>query len=46
MSGPEKATLIIGLAVVAMLAFNWALWRRIKAVLREAKKREGGDPGR
>lgn len=39
MSGAEKAALIIALAVVALVAFNVALWRRMKAVLRDAKAR-------
>ena len=39
MSGGEKATLIIALAVVALLAFNVAMWRRMKAALRDAKER-------
>lgn len=39
MSGPEKAGLIIALAVVALLAFNWAMWRRMRAALRDAKER-------
>ena len=37
MSGPEKAALIITLAVVGLVAFNIALWRRLKATLAAAK---------
>jgi hypothetical protein len=29
--------------VVAMAAFNWALWRRMKAALRDAKERAERD---
>ena len=39
MTGPEKAALIIALAVVALVAFNWALWRRMRTALRDAKER-------
>ena len=37
--------LIIALAVVALLAFNVAMWRRMRAVLRDAKAREERDGG-
>lgn len=31
MTGGQKAAAIIALVVVAMVAFNWSLWRRLKA---------------
>ena len=37
MSGPEKAALIITLAVVGLIAFNIVLWRRMKSALAAAK---------
>ncbi|WP_176473136.1 hypothetical protein [Sphingomonas lenta] len=45
MTGPQKAALIIALAVVALVAFNVALWRRMKAITREARERaeRGGE---
>lgn len=31
MTGGQKAAAIIALVVIAMAAFNWSLWRRLKA---------------
>lgn len=31
MTGGQKAAAIIALVVIAMIAFNWSLWRRLKA---------------
>jgi hypothetical protein len=42
-TGPEKAALIIGLAVIMLVAFNIAMWRRVKAVLRDAKEQAERD---
>ncbi len=43
MSGGQKAALIIALAVIALVAFNVAMWRRVKAVLRDAKEQAERD---
>lgn len=43
MTGPEKAALIITLAVVGLVLFNVALWRRMRIALREAKARAERD---
>lgn len=43
MSGPEKAALIIALAVIVLVAFNVALWRRMKTALRQARKQTDAD---
>ncbi|WP_230770349.1 hypothetical protein [Sphingomonas sp. Leaf4] len=35
MTGGQKAAAIIALVVIAMVAFNWSLWRRLKAAQAE-----------
>ncbi len=35
MTGGQKAAAIIALVVIAMIAFNWSLWRRLKAAQAE-----------
>ncbi len=35
MTGAQKAAAIIALVVIAMAAFNWSLWRRLKAAQAE-----------
>lgn len=42
MSGPEKAALIIALAVIALIGLNVAMWRRMKAATAAARARQGG----
>lgn len=44
MSGWEKVALVTALMVVALAAFNLAVWRRVRAAVRAARERADGHP--
>ena len=41
MTGWEKVALVTALMVVALAAFNLAVWRRMRVAIRAAKERDG-----